>query len=148
MRKSKRRTAASPVEPVAGNGLLDRRALLGRGVMLAGHGIICWADSSKACFENTIDLIAKAATFLNARLSGRAAFGGVKVSLLSQRADVAARLLPRLRGLMSQHQSKVGHYSDDAETLEFVGSVDFEKLASIGTSCPDHFLDENRTADA
>jgi len=111
-----------------------------RGVMLAGHGIICWADSSKACYENTIDLIAKAATFLNARLTGRAAFGGVKVSPLSQRADVAARLLPRLRGLMSEHQSKVGHYSDDAETLEFVGSVDFEKLAAIGTSCPDHFL--------
>jgi rhamnulose-1-phosphate aldolase/alcohol dehydrogenase len=111
-----------------------------RGVMLAGHGIICWAESSKACYENTIDLIAKAATFLNARLTQRAAFGGVKVSPLSQRADVAARLLPRLRGLMSEHQSKVGHYSDDAETLEFVGSVDFEKLASIGTSCPDHFL--------
>ena len=111
-----------------------------RGVMLAGHGIICWAETSKACYENTIDLIAKAATFLNARLTQRAAFGGVKVSPLTQRAEVAARLLPRLRGLMSEHQSKVGHYSDDAETLEFVGSVDFEKLASIGTSCPDHFL--------
>jgi rhamnulose-1-phosphate aldolase/alcohol dehydrogenase len=111
-----------------------------RGVMLAGHGIICWAESSKACYGNTIDLIAKAATFLNARLTQRAAFGGVKVLPLSQRADVAARLLPRLRGRMSEHQSKVGHYSDDAEALEFVGSVDFEKLAAIGTSCPDHFL--------
>jgi rhamnulose-1-phosphate aldolase/alcohol dehydrogenase len=111
-----------------------------RGVMLAGHGIICWAESSKACYENTIDLIAKAATFLNARLIQHAAFGGAKVSPLSQRADLAARLLPRLRGLMSEHQSKVGHYSDDAETLEFVGSVDFQRLASIGTSCPDHFL--------
>jgi len=28
----------SPIEQVAGNGLLDRRALLGRGVMLAGAG--------------------------------------------------------------------------------------------------------------
>ena len=111
-----------------------------RGVMLAGHGIICWAESSKACYENTIDLIAKAATFLNARLTQRAAFGGVKAPPLSQRAEAAARLLPRLRGLMSGHQFKVGHYSDDPETLEFVGSVDFEKLASIGTSCPDHFL--------
>ena len=36
MRKSKPGTGASAVEPVAGNGLLDRRALLGRGVMLAG----------------------------------------------------------------------------------------------------------------
>jgi rhamnulose-1-phosphate aldolase/alcohol dehydrogenase len=111
-----------------------------RGVMLAGHGIICWAESSKACYGNTIDLIARAATFLNARLTQHTAFGGVKVPPLGERADVAARLLPRLRGLMIEHQSKVGHYSDDAETLEFVGSVDFENLASIGTSCPDHFL--------
>src|SRR5277367_4922031 len=47
-----------------------------RGVMLAGHGIICWGDSSKDCYDNTIDLIAKAAAFLNARLKGKPAFGG------------------------------------------------------------------------
>ena len=48
--------------------------------------------------------------------------------------------MPRLRSLMSGKQSKVGHFSDDAETLEFVGSAQFEKLAAVGTSCPDHFL--------
>ena len=32
----KHRTAPAPLEPVAGNGLLDRRALLGRGIMFAG----------------------------------------------------------------------------------------------------------------
>src|SRR5438045_1728173 len=32
----RRRTKSSPIEPVAGNGLLDRRALLGRSVVLAG----------------------------------------------------------------------------------------------------------------
>jgi rhamnose utilization protein RhaD (predicted bifunctional aldolase and dehydrogenase) len=113
-----------------------------RGVMLAGHGIICWGDSAKACYENTIDLIAKAAVYLNARLAKRAAFGGLKVPPLpaDRRAEVAARLMPRVRGLMSEVTSKVGHFSDDAEALEFVGSVDFEKLAAIGTSCPDHFL--------
>jgi hypothetical protein len=31
-----RRGKSSPIEAVAGNGLLDRRALLGRGVILAG----------------------------------------------------------------------------------------------------------------
>jgi rhamnulose-1-phosphate aldolase/alcohol dehydrogenase len=34
----------------------------------------------------------------------------------------------------------VGHFSDDPETLEFVCARDFERLAAIGTSCPDHFL--------
>src|SRR6266852_6135130 len=32
----KRRKEAPPLEPVAGNGLLDRRALLGRGIVFAG----------------------------------------------------------------------------------------------------------------
>src|SRR5262245_24769422 len=32
----KRRKTEAPLEPVAGNGLLDRRALLGRGIVFAG----------------------------------------------------------------------------------------------------------------
>jgi rhamnulose-1-phosphate aldolase/alcohol dehydrogenase len=48
--------------------------------------------------------------------------------------------MPRLRVLMSGEGSKIGHFSDDAETLEFVSASDFERLAVIGTSCPDHFL--------
>jgi rhamnulose-1-phosphate aldolase/alcohol dehydrogenase len=48
--------------------------------------------------------------------------------------------MPRLRSVMSDSQSKIGHFSDDPETLEFVGSVALEKLAALGTSCPDHFL--------
>lgn len=113
-----------------------------RGVMLAGHGIICWGDTSKHCYENTIDLIATAAKYLNSKLAGRPAFGGVRVATLAaeERAAVAARLMPRLRGLMKGDRLKIGHFCDDAETLEFVGAHDFEKLASIGTSCPDHFL--------
>ena len=46
------------------------------GVMLAGHGIICWGDSAKDCYDRTIGLIADAARHLNARMAGRPAFGG------------------------------------------------------------------------
>jgi rhamnulose-1-phosphate aldolase/alcohol dehydrogenase len=56
------------------------------------------------------------------------------------RAAIAADLMPRLRGLMTGARRKLGHYSDDAEALEFTGSAEFERLAAIGTSCPDHFL--------
>jgi rhamnulose-1-phosphate aldolase/alcohol dehydrogenase len=108
------------------------------GVMLAGHGIICWADSAKACYEHTVKLIADAAAYLNARLSN--AFGGAIVAPSHDRATVAADLMPRLRGLMTGARRKVGHWSDDAEALEFVGSADFARLAAVGTSCPDHFL--------
>jgi rhamnulose-1-phosphate aldolase/alcohol dehydrogenase len=113
-----------------------------RGVMLAGHGIICWGDTAKACYANTIELIADAARFLNTRLADRPAFGGQRVVPQSpnDRRAVAAKLMPLLRGVMSGARGKIGHFSDDAETLEFVCSTDFERLAAIGTSCPDHFL--------
>ena len=110
------------------------------GVMLAGHGIICWAQSSQACYEHTIALIADAAIYLNSRLAGKPAFGGAAIAVSSERSAVASDLMPRLRGLMTGTRRKVGHFSDDAETLEFVNSANFEQLAALGTSCPDHFL--------
>lgn len=110
------------------------------GVILAGHGLISWADSAKACYERTIGLIADAARFLNSRLAGIAAFGGNEMSADLDRAAVIAAIMPRLRGLVCDSRTKVGHWSDSPETLEFVCSTDFARLAGIGTSCPDHFL--------
>ena len=110
------------------------------GVMLAGHGIICWADTAKSCYEHTVELIADAANYLNAKLAEKPAFGGQVVAPNADRAAIAADLMPRLRGLMTGARTKVGHYSDDAEALEFVGSAEFLRLAALGTSCPDHFL--------
>lgn len=34
----------------------------------------------------------------------------------------------------------VGHFTDDPRILEFINSNDLERLAPLGTSCPDHFL--------
>ena len=110
------------------------------GVMMAGHGIICWADSAKACYEHTVGLIADAAEYLNAKLADKPAFGGQAVAPNPDRAAIAADLMPRLRGAMIGARRKLGHWSDDAEVLEFTGSVDFARLAALGTSCPDHFL--------
>ena len=56
------------------------------GVMLAGHGIICWADTARSCYEHTITLIADAAVYLNAKLADRSAFGGASVEPNPDRA--------------------------------------------------------------
>ncbi|MDD3798164.1 MAG: bifunctional rhamnulose-1-phosphate aldolase/short-chain dehydrogenase [Novosphingobium sp.] len=110
------------------------------GVMLAGHGIICWGDSARACYDHTVQLIADAADYLNSKLAGAPAFGGAVLSPSQDRAAIVADLMPRLRGLMTGARRKLGHYSDDAATMEFVCSAHFERLAALGTSCPDHFL--------
>ena len=110
-----------------------------RGIVLQGHGLISWGDTSKACYENTIDLIATAARFLNERLALRPSFAGRTHSTKQpeERERAAAALLPRLRAAAGR---KIGHFDDSAEVLEFADSHDAPVLAAIGTSCPDHFL--------
>ena len=34
----------------------------------------------------------------------------------------------------------IGHFTDDERVLEFINSRDLDRLAPLGTSCPDHFL--------
>ncbi len=111
-----------------------------RGVVLAGHGLIAWGESAKACYENTLELISRAAAHLNALLAGRPAFGGAVVAAegAGARASLAGRLAPRLRAAAGG--DKVLHFDDAPEVLEFVGGADAARLAALGTSCPDHFL--------
>jgi rhamnulose-1-phosphate aldolase/alcohol dehydrogenase len=113
-----------------------------RGVVLAGHGLITWGDTSKACYRNTIDTIRRAEGWLAERIGAAPAYGGVRVASrpAQARSAVASELMPVLRGHLSNVQHKVGQFADDTEVLEFVGARSFEELANVGTSCPDHFL--------
>jgi rhamnulose-1-phosphate aldolase/alcohol dehydrogenase len=113
-----------------------------RGVVLAGHGLITWGDTSKACYRNTIDTIRRAEGWLEERVGTTPAFGGARAASrpAEDRRAIAAELMPLLRGHLSAAQRKVGHFADNAQVLEFVGGQRFEELAGLGTSCPDHFL--------
>ncbi len=113
-----------------------------RGIMLAGHGIICWAHDSKSCYENTINLVSDAANFLNKKLVKTLVFGGSNLPQLPKikRDLIASEIMPIIRGIMSKDALKIGHFCDSDEVLEFVCSKDLDKLANMGTSCPDHFL--------
>ena len=114
-----------------------------RGIMLGGHGLFTWGDTSYACYLNSLEVIDTASKYLSEHYGkNRPVFGGLKVESLAadKRATQAAQLAPVLRGLASGYARMVGHFTDDERVLEFIGSQDLEKLASMGTSCPDHFL--------
>ena len=113
-----------------------------KGVLLEAHGMFTWGDTSKRCYETTIDSINRAIQWLSTRNAGAPGLGAVKVSALApeRRRAVAAALMPRIRGLIAEQAPKIGHFDDSEEVLQFVGSTAFERLAAIGTSCPDHFL--------
>ncbi|MCZ6672590.1 MAG: bifunctional rhamnulose-1-phosphate aldolase/short-chain dehydrogenase [Verrucomicrobia bacterium] len=113
-----------------------------RGIMMGQHGVINWADDDKACYELTLDLIEKASEFIEKAAEGKPVFGGVKHSDVSdsQRRDYLVKLLPWLRGKVSQEQRFIGTVQTDEKMMQFVNSVDAPRLAELGTSCPDHFL--------
>ncbi len=113
-----------------------------RGVVLEAHGLFTWAESSKACYENTLDIINRATSWLAERSRGQKPFGSITTPALSpeRRKEVAAALMPQIRGVISGTSRKVGHFDDSETVLEFVGGEKLQPLAALGTSCPDHFL--------
>ncbi|MDN5211739.1 bifunctional rhamnulose-1-phosphate aldolase/short-chain dehydrogenase [Fulvivirgaceae bacterium BMA12] len=114
-----------------------------RGIMLGGHGLFTWGETSYDCYINSLEVIEKASHYLeNAYGRLHPVFGGEKVASLpaQERLNQAASLAPVLRGLVSREAPMIGHFTDDERVLEFINSHDLEKLAPLGTSCPDHFL--------
>jgi rhamnulose-1-phosphate aldolase/alcohol dehydrogenase len=115
-----------------------------RGLVLAGHGLFTWGETSRACYENTVGVIAHAQGWLaKQRVAQQASsFGGLARARLPQaeQDDILARLLPLLRGLASAAGQKLLHLRRDNVVMEFVNGRDLVPLTQLGTSCPDHFL--------
>ncbi|MFD1988320.1 bifunctional rhamnulose-1-phosphate aldolase/short-chain dehydrogenase [Mesorhizobium newzealandense] len=113
-----------------------------KGVILESHGLFTWGDTPKECYETTISVINQAIEWFERRSEGLAIFGGEAVKSLdaASRRAIAAKLMPRIRGLISEKSHKLGHFDDQPAVLEFVNSRDLRPLAALGTSCPDHFL--------
>ncbi|MFY7826943.1 MAG: bifunctional aldolase/short-chain dehydrogenase [Flectobacillus sp.] len=114
-----------------------------RGIMLGSHGLFTWGDTSYESYINTLEVIEKCAEYLESNYGKtRPVFGGAKIESLPEadRKLQAAKVAPILRGFCSSERQMIGHFTDDARVLEFINSNDLEKLAPLGTSCPDHFL--------
>jgi rhamnulose-1-phosphate aldolase/alcohol dehydrogenase len=113
------------------------------GAILGGHGITAWGETSDECEARSLEIIRTAERFIAD--NGRAEpFGPLVADLAplpeAERHARAAALLPLIRGLASTDRPQVGHYTDSDVVLDFVGRAEHPRLASLGTSCPDHFL--------
>lgn len=113
-----------------------------KGLIMGQHGLINWADDDKACYELTLRLIEKAAEYIAAHDKAQNTFGGAKYQSLpeAEREALLLKLLPTLRGMVSQQNRFIGTVHVTDSVLEFVNGHDAARLAEIGTSCPDHFL--------
>jgi rhamnulose-1-phosphate aldolase/alcohol dehydrogenase len=113
------------------------------GVILGGHGITAWGDTSDQCEARSLEIIATAQQYLDR--NGRAEPLGEIVPEFQPlpeagRRERAAALAPVLRGLASTDHPQVGHFTDRPVVLDFLARRKHPALAALGTSCPDHFL--------
>ena len=113
-----------------------------KGVLLGHHGMSSWSNDDKTCYETALEIIDRAARYIEAHDKGEKTFGGQRYTPIddSVRSELIAELVPWLRGQISVHKRCVGTVQDDDKMLRFVNSVDGPRLAELGTSCPDHFL--------
>ena len=114
-----------------------------RGIMLGSHGLFTWGDTAYECYINSLDVIEACAAYIEGCVEKNGSvFGGQKIQSLApeKRKEQAIALAPVLRGFCSSHVNMVGHFTDTEKVLEFINSNDLDRLAPLGTSCPDHFL--------
>lgn len=114
-----------------------------RGIMLGSHGLFTWGDTAYESYITTLEIIEKCAEYVEQNYNkNRPVFGGQKIQGPEKEARLkqAAALAPLLRGFCSSEVRMIGHFTDDDRVLEYINSNDLDRLAPMGTSCPDHFL--------
>jgi rhamnose utilization protein RhaD (predicted bifunctional aldolase and dehydrogenase)/NAD(P)-dependent dehydrogenase (short-subunit alcohol dehydrogenase family) len=112
------------------------------GVVLGGHGLFTWGGTQRECYLNTLTIIDQLGQFVveHVEKMGEKLFGGARVETRSDQHDLALAVFPYIRGRVSEQKRLIGTFTGSPEVQRFVNSKDAERLAFLGTSCPDHFI--------
>jgi len=117
-------------------------------IVLAKHGLVVWGDSAEQVYRKTIEVINRAAAFVDERAGGTPRFGGPAPASLTvtedTRASLLLDLLPAIRGAVSSERHKLLTVDTSVRTVEFVSSADAEALVEVGAPCPDHLVHTKR----
>ena len=112
------------------------------GIVLGHHGLFTWGNTNEECYKNSIDIIKKAQIYLNNSIK-KFSFGK-PIFKIKSNSEFEKKLISIIRGNLSIDNSKILHLDKSQTCLELVNSQNLKKIASIGTSCPDHFLRTKR----
>jgi rhamnulose-1-phosphate aldolase/alcohol dehydrogenase len=111
-------------------------------VVMGKHGLVTWGSNSKACYESTLKIIGEAQAYLEShrvKIQPR-----VPALPESERRELAAKLMPLLRGAFGAARSSVLQFDDSDAILEFVGSDGGFERSQVGAACPDHLVHTKR----
>ncbi len=115
-------------------------------VLMEKHGLVVWGETAKESYDKTISVINEAAEYIAAKQEENKIFAGQKYQSLSEeeRKNVLAKVMPVIRGAVSDEKKMLLTYDDADDVLEFVNSQDAPKLSQVGAACPDHLVHTKR----
>lgn len=111
-------------------------------VLMEKHGLVTWGETSEECYAQTIKIINEAEAFIEARVDEGSLFGGVKHPALAAyvRRQIVSRVMPTIRGAVSDSKKMILSFDDQEDVLAFVGGADSPELSQVGAACPDHLV--------
>jgi len=112
------------------------------GIVLGGHGLFTWGQTQRECYLNTLTVIDQIGQFIERHgiQKGPSRFGAQAIPPRDNRAQLAIKIAPYLRGRVSTQNRWISSFTDAPDVLQFVNSTHAKNLAFLGTSCPDHFI--------
>ncbi|MFN8482447.1 MAG: SDR family oxidoreductase [Anaerolineae bacterium] len=115
-------------------------------VVMGKHGLTVWGDTSRACYDRTIQTIGEAEEFIAARRNGRRVFGSAALPAVSaeERRQAWLTVLPELRGALSDERPAILQVDDAGRVLEYVGAENVATFSQIGASNPDQLIHNRR----
>lgn len=119
-----------------------------KGAILLNHGLITWHDDPREAYHLHLEMVNRAAGYN--RSSAVSAHPVLAVPEPSRRREIAARLSPLLRGLVSREQPLIARFDDSEDILRFVSgaALGLERTRAVlqaGAATPDHILNVKRT---
>lgn len=109
-----------------------------KGALMGSHGFINWSDSWEECYGDTLRFINTAQEFIDSK-SATHPFGE-RLERIAQAVDFDALVL-KLRGACAfEGKRLIANIDTSDEVIDFLARDKMPQLASLGTSCPDHFL--------
>lgn len=115
-------------------------------VVMAKHGLLTWANTSKESYAKTITVLQQAEEFIESHRNGRKVFSGTDVPPLSakERRQILVQIMPQLRHALSEYNPAILQYDDSQPVMDFVGSESAASLSQKGAACPDHLVHTKR----
>ena len=112
-------------------------------LVMEKHGLAVWGNTARECYERLPLVIERAHEFVKERAKGKQSSRARSAPALEEgtRLDIAAALLPAIRGEMTRGGWPcVLHLDNSPETRDAIGSEAFSEIASRGVMTPEHIL--------